>query len=199
MEDHKKITGFVLAGGRSSRMGEDKGLMQLAEKPMVMHVVEQLQPCVDELILIANHPEYTQFGYRVIEDMVAEIGPVGGIYTGLKVSTTALNFFVSCDMPFISKAAIQMMLASIQEEAICVASLEGFIQPLFGLYSKGCLPLLEASIAEKHYKLQAVVRQSKHKVVPLDALAVQHHQLFQNINTPEEFQKALQNMLGSRT
>lgn len=85
MEIQKKITGFVLAGGRSSRMGEDKGLMRLAGKPLVMHLVEQLQPCVDELVLIANHPEYMQFGYRVVEDMVAEIGPMGG-------STRALRF-----------------------------------------------------------------------------------------------------------
>ena len=192
--EERKITGIVLAGGKSSRMGSDKGLMLLNGIPMVAHVIHQLRPCVDELILIANKTAYAQFGDRQVPDLVKAVGPVGGIYTGLTASSTELNFFVSCDMPFITSAAIRYLINRHEDANISVASLENQMQPLFGLYSKSCLPVFSESIQKEQYKLQALVKACKHKLVAMDDLAAEHPQLFENINTPQEYSLALKHV-----
>lgn len=187
----QSITGVVLAGGKSSRMGQDKGLLQLQGRPMVAHVLSQVQACFQEVVLVANSPAYAQFGYPVLPDLVAEIGPMGGILTGLKACRTERAFFVSCDMPFISSAAIRYLLENADDAAIQLASVAGKLQPLFGLYSQTCIPLLEQHIQEKNYKLQALIRQTSHQLIPFDTMLEQQPHLFQNINTPQEYSLAL--------
>ena len=190
----RNISGIVLAGGKSSRMGEDKGLMQLSEKPMVAHVIDQLRPCVEEVLLIANRPQYEQFGCRVLPDLVKAVGPMGGIYTGLKDSPTHYSFFVSCDMPFITSAAVNYLIEQAAGAQITVATMHGQLQPLFGLYNKTCIPMLEQSIKEGRCKLQQLILEAEHQLVPMDSLAAQHNLLFENINTPQEFSLALTNL-----
>ncbi len=185
------VTGIVLAGGKSSRMGTDKGLMLLNGKPMVAYVLEQLKPCVDHIIIVANKEEYKQFGYPVVPDLVDAVGPVGGIYTGLSASQTELNFFVSCDTPFVNSAAILQIIHHAQGTPICIATLEGQLQPLFGVYNKVCIPLFKESIQQEKFKLQSLVLESKPTLVAMDALVQQQPYLFQNINTPHEFEAAL--------
>jgi molybdenum cofactor guanylyltransferase len=191
MSKAHKTTGIVLAGGKSSRMGTDKGLMLLHGKPMVTYVLEQLKPCVDDIIIVANKEEYKQFGYPVVPDMIEAIGPAGGIYTGLNASQTELNFFVSCDTPFVSTEAILQLIQHAQGTPICIATLKGQLQPLFGVYSKVCIPIFKEGIEQENYKLQALIRQSKHTLVAMDVLVKQQPYLFQNINTPQEFEEAL--------
>ena len=191
MKSFKALTGIVLAGGKSSRMGRDKGLLPLQGKAMVAHVLSRLLPCVDELLLVANEPAYQQFGCKVLPDLVKEAGPVGGIFTGLKNTGTPWAFVLSCDMPFISTAAIQYLLEHAGTADICVGSLKGRMQPLFGLYSTACLHLFEEHLQEGHYKLQALVRQAKYQEIPLDSLTQAQPHLLQNINTPEEFSQAI--------
>jgi molybdopterin-guanine dinucleotide biosynthesis protein A len=187
----EKITGIVLAGGKSSRMGQDKGLMLFHGKAMVTRVMEQLQPCVDELLIVANTPAYGQFGYPVVADLAEAAGPVGGIYTGLTHTSTELNFFVSCDTPFIITEAIRKVIAEAGDAAVATATLEGRIQPLFGLYRKSNAVVFRECIRQKKYKLQAVIREINHRLVPLDGFTSQHPHLLHNINTPEEFAEAL--------
>src|ERR1041385_1796721 len=103
----EKMTGFILAGGKSSRMKEDKGLMLLNRKAIVQYVIDALKPAVKEVIIISNNEVYKQFGYQVIPDLVNDAGPMGGIFTGLSRSNTLYNFFASCDMPFITSEVIQ--------------------------------------------------------------------------------------------
>lgn len=172
--EERMKTGIVLAGGKSSRMGSDKGLMLLNGIPMVAHTINQLRPCVDELILIANKAAYAQFGYRLVPDLVEAVGPVGGIYTGLTASSTELNFFVSCDMPFITSAAIRYLINRHEEADISFASLENQMQPLFGLYSKSCLTIFSENIQKEQYKLQALVKACRHNMVAMDSLTAEH-------------------------
>ncbi|MGM3173853.1 molybdenum cofactor guanylyltransferase MobA [Dickeya lacustris] len=97
------ITGVILAGGQSSRMGgNDKGLIELEGKPLYQHVIERLMPQIDTLIINANrhHERYQQSGYPVCGDInQAFSGPLSGILTGLKVAQTEWVIFVPCDVP----------------------------------------------------------------------------------------------------
>ncbi|EMR03671.1 molybdenum cofactor guanylyltransferase [Cesiribacter andamanensis] len=115
MSNKQTITGIVLAGCKSSRMGQDKGLMLLQGKAMVLPVIEQLQPQVAEVLLVANAPAYRQYGFRVVPDLVAEAGPMGGIYTGLTASASEYNVVLSCDMPFITAEALGKLIGQARQ------------------------------------------------------------------------------------
>ena len=105
-----QATGIILAGGKSSRMGEDKGLVLLNGKPMIQYVIEALKEVVSDIIIISNNASYNKFRVPVYSDIIKDKGPVGGIYTGLYHSTTELNFCISCDVPMISSDFIFWLL-----------------------------------------------------------------------------------------
>ena len=105
-----QATGIILAGGKSSRMGEDKGLVLLNGKPMIQYVIEALKEVVSDIIIISNNASYNKFRIPVYADLIKDKGPVGGIYTGLYHSTTELNFCISCDVPMISSDFILWLL-----------------------------------------------------------------------------------------
>ncbi len=185
------VTGFILAGGQSSRMGQDKGLLQLQGKALVQHTLEELKECVSEVVIIANKPEYDQFGLRVVADIVPQAGPVGGIYTALENSATDLNFIVSCDMPFITRQAVQCMLDQASGAAVTVPTVNGLMQPLFGVYHRSCLPQVRWHVEHGKLRLTALIKDLDHQVVELEKLLPHSEQLFQNLNTPQDYDNAL--------
>ena len=91
-----EITGIILAGGKSSRMGTDKGLLLLNGKPMVKYVIDVLSKVTSKIIIIANNDEYKQFGYKVYSDLIKDKGPVGGIYTAMNYTNSNTNICISC-------------------------------------------------------------------------------------------------------
>jgi molybdopterin-guanine dinucleotide biosynthesis protein A len=97
-----KITGIVLAGGRSSRMGEDKSLMKLNGKALVEYSINALRPLCDKVIISSNIAAYDFTGCEVWPDELPDQAPIIGIYSCLKRSETELNVILSCDIPLMS-------------------------------------------------------------------------------------------------
>jgi len=186
----KGITGYILAGGKSSRMGTDKGLMFFEGKPMIHYVIEQMQPIFDKLVIVSNNPEYEKFGLEVIPDLIKDIGPAGGIYTALHHSETKLNFMVSCDMPFVTAAAIEFIVKNTNDSQIVLPENKGRIEPLFGMYSKECEEIWLKLIEEGKIKLQEMVLHFKWKIIPVENNEIFAASFFKNINTKEDFNNA---------
>ena len=90
-----KITGIILAGGLSSRMGRDKALIQLDKHKMIKKVITLIRPFCNELLISANKNIYHEFGYEVIKDKHKRIGPLGGIISCLNKSNTELNLIIN--------------------------------------------------------------------------------------------------------
>jgi molybdopterin-guanine dinucleotide biosynthesis protein A len=187
----KPINGYILAGGKSSRMGTDKGLLLFEGKAMIQYVIEQLQPIFSKLVIVSNNPEYEKFGLEVIPDLIKDIGPAGGIYTALKHSDTQLNFMVSCDMPFITKEAIEFIIKNTNESQIVLLENQGKLEPLFGIYSKDCEQIWLELIEQKTIKLQKMVSYFKLKTIPVENNEIFKESFFKNINTEEDFNNAL--------
>lgn len=107
------ITAIVLAGGKSRRMEENnKGLQLLSNKPLYCHVIDQIKPQVDIIIISANNnlDDYKQSGYTVVQDKLSGfLGPLAGIYSGLSHSKTDWALIVSCDTPFLPKNLVQRL------------------------------------------------------------------------------------------
>ena len=186
----KGITGYILAGGKSSRMGTDKGLLLLDGKAMIHYVIEQMQPIFDKLVIVANNPEYEKFGLEVIPDLIKDIGPAGGIYTALHHSDTKLNFMVSCDMPFVTAAAIEFIVNNTNDSQIVLLENQGKMEPLFGMYSKECEEIWLKLIEEGKVKLQEMVLHFNLKTIPVENNEIFKGSFFKNINTNEDFNNA---------
>jgi len=187
----KYANGYILAGGKSSRMGADKGLLLFEGKAMIQYVIEQMQPIFDRLVIVSNNPEYEKFGLEVISDLIKDIGPAGGIYTALHHSEAKMNFMVSCDMPFITKEAIEFLGKNADENQIVLLENHGKLEPLFGLYAKDCEAVWLQLIRQKKVKLQEMVSYFKLKTISVENIEIFAASFFKNINTKEDFNNAL--------
>jgi molybdenum cofactor guanylyltransferase len=182
----KGVTGYILAGGKSSRMGADKGLLLFEGKSMIHYVIEQMQPIFDKLVIVSNNPEYEKFGLEVIPDLIKDIGPAGGIYTALHHSKTKLNFMVSCDMPFVTAAAIEFIVNNTSDAQIVLLENQEKMEPLFGMYSKECEEIWLKLIEEGKIKLQDMVLHFKFKPISIANKEIFSAKFFKNINTKED-------------
>ncbi|MCL4167425.1 UNVERIFIED_CONTAM: hypothetical protein GTU68_012318, partial [Idotea baltica] len=104
------ITGIILAGGKSSRMGTDKGFLFLNNKPFVQYSIDALMPLVSEIIIVSDNPDYDVFGFKRINDSTKNAGPVAGICSGLEASSTDYNLILSCDIPLISSQILERLI-----------------------------------------------------------------------------------------
>lgn len=187
----KNTNGYILAGGKSSRMGTDKGLLLIEGKAMIEFVIEQMQSVFDNLVIVSNNPEYAKFGLKVIPDLIKDIGPAGGIYTALNHSDNLLNFIVSCDMPFVTKEAIAFLVTNSNDSQIVLLENQGKLEPLFGVYSKDCEEKWLQLIQQGKVKLQDMVLHFKLKTLSVENNEIFPASFFKNINTKADFNNAL--------
>lgn len=184
-----KITGIIVAGGKSSRMGFDKGMSVFRGKKFIDYTLTALLPNVDEVIIIANNTHYDYLGYPVYEDVVKNCGPLGGIYTGLLKSKTEKNFVISCDMPFVSKETIAYIISKVDESEITVPVHDEQLEPLCAVYSKACTETIKQLVDKKIWKLQDALRYFKTNYIYAADTEFLSAKNFININTPEELKK----------
>lgn len=133
------ITGIILAGGRARRMGgQDKGLIQLARKPMIEYVLNAIEPQVDAIIINANRNQkvYGKYGYPVVADQIGGYcGPLAGMASGLQAAKTPFIVTAPCDTPLIPDDLVHKLYSILQDEdaEICTVHANGRLQPVFTL------------------------------------------------------------------
>ncbi len=182
-----QATGIILAGGKSSRMGEDKGLVLLNGKPMIQYVIEALKEVVSDIIIISNNASYNKFRVPVYSDIIKDKGPVGGIYTGLYHSTTELNFCISCDVPMISSDFIFWLLNKSGNASITLPMYKDKIHQMIGVYSKQVLSNFKESTEKEHLKLSQVNKDMACEIIDIEKEYANFDELiFSNINTKNE-------------
>ena len=141
---HTDITGVVLAGGQSRRMGLNKSLLPLGPTTVIERITRLMQSLFSRVLLSTNSPEeYLFLGLDCIADELENIGPLAGIHAGLVRSATPKVFVISCDVPLMRADIIEFLIAYPTARPITVASADGFIQQLCGVYSQAVLPDLE--------------------------------------------------------
>lgn len=182
------IEAFVLAGGKSSRMGTDKGLVQLGGKPMISYVLEALGETKLPVKIIANNPGYEGFGYPVCRDIVKEKGPMGGLLTALCNTEAEVVLLISCDMPFVNPEAIKLLLRAVDEEQITAALVKDRINPLFAIYPVHLEKSVNDAIASEELKMTNFILRNPHTLVP--SVAQEMSWCFRNINNEQELKEA---------
>lgn len=181
-------SGFLLAGGQSSRMGRNKALLELGGRTLVEIGLSKLRVACREVSLVGNHAELARFGVPVVPDAIAGCGPLGGIVAGLEASASEWNVFLAVDAPFVPVEVLRMLLtASEAEGAVCVmAEAVGRPQPLAAIYAKSALPTLRAELAAGRLKLISAIKAAG----VVRYLQFDEEEWFRNLNTPEEFAEA---------
>ena len=189
------VSGVILAGGQSRRMGRDKRFLDFEGEPLLSRVHSLLQPLFSEVLIVAAKPcpGIDAVGCRVVTDLVPGAGSLGGLFTGLEMATQPRIFAVACDMPFLEAGVIRRF-ASYSTADIVVAQVKGRIEPLHAVYSKRCLPHLRTMIAQgtlRIHELLRVVSLSRHLLTE-DELGDDPAALlsFLNVNTPQDLEQA---------
>ncbi len=190
------LTVAIQAGGKSSRMGEDKALKPFLGRPLIQRVIDRLSPIADEVIITTNHPEKYHFlGLPLYPDIQADRGALGGLYTALSSASHPAVAVVACDLPFASPELLQHayeLLNELQVDVVIPQSEEG-LEPLQALYRREtCLPAIETALVAGQWKVIAWFPQVKVKTLtPVEVAPFDPHRLiFWNLNTPEEFTEA---------
>jgi molybdenum cofactor guanylyltransferase len=158
------ISGYVLAGGRSSRMGTDKTLLQLAGKPLIEHTVTKLHRVCAEVHILSSNPALAAYG-PLVPDIHPDCGPVGGMEAALTQSRRDWNLFLAVDLPFLPSAfvhgwATHWMQCANDGARIRLFSDEGHPHPTFCLLHKDVLPFLSGAISARNLKLMRVLEEA---------------------------------------
>ena len=185
------ITGVILVGGKSRRMGRDKAFLEVGGRPLFERVLELFGESFARVMLVGNREErFAGYGLPVVPDIFPG-SSLGGLYTGLHDAETEYVFVSSCDLPF-PNAGMLRYLCSLKDgfDAVAPSTNYGY-EPLFALYSKSCLAPIRAQLDSGEFCAYAYYPQIRVRYVPPEELARfdRDGRAFLNLNTPEEFAK----------
>jgi len=186
---NKTITAIVLAGGKSSRMGTDKGLVEFEGHPLVTYVIHQLQKITSRIFIITQHGAYEQFNLPCYPDIYAEKGPLAGIYTGLHYSQTDKNLVVGCDMPFLTTDLLTALVNAAGKEDALITEHKGKAEPLCSVYDKNCSDHFKALIEKDHLKITDALNGLTTRTISFDEEPWFKGNEFANMNSLEELIK----------
>ncbi|MBV6421410.1 MAG: putative molybdenum cofactor guanylyltransferase [Ignavibacteriaceae bacterium] len=197
---YKDITGIILAGGKSKRMGLNKSFLKVGEVTMIERTTELMKSLFDRVILITNTPdEYKFLGIEMFEDIYKNVGPLAGIHSGLAHSITDKNFIISCDIPFVNKGVIEFIINYKTNKSITITKADGFVQQLCGLYSKQDLQEIVELVEDDNLEINNFQKcgcKVLQLVQKLDAEIIDianeydgyEEGMFLNMNKPEDFE-----------
>jgi len=190
-----EVTGIILAGGKSRRMGEDKRYLVVGEQTILERGLGVICSIFQQvLVVIAQDSPPLSVDANVVRDLRSDCGSLGGLYTGLMQATTPWIFVVACDMPFLDQAVIGQFTSRRATADIVMAKLDARLHPMHALYGKRCLPALEQMIQTRQLKIQEIVSQPSLRVqyvTEAELLTIDPSwRSFQNVNTPSDLEAA---------
>lgn len=184
------VTAVILAGGKSTRMKSNKALLPYSGELFIERIHRQLSALFPEVILVTNTPEMYRFlPCTMVPDEFPGLGSLAGIHAGLKHSKTEHIFVVACDMPYLNSELMRRMISKAQESDVVIPESDGGFEPLHAVYSKNCLPAMEAALKDGKIKIVDCLDWKKVTVLSREEIAAVDPEFhsFRNINTPEEY------------
>ena len=202
-----EVTGVVLCGGRSQRMGADKALIRLGGTRLIDVAVAALRPVAGRVILACGfEPRYTELGLDLALDAEPDVGPLAGLLAGLENADTEWVVALACDLPRVSSDALARLLerAAERDLDVCLLELERGTQPLFGVYRRSCAHAVHAAIEAGQRRMVAFHDRAVGGrplcvgSLSLDELGPGAGDLALNLNTPEELAAERERAEGRR-
>jgi molybdopterin-guanine dinucleotide biosynthesis protein A len=189
------VAAFILAGGKSSRMGQDKAFLELEGRTLLARALELARSVTDQIVIVGPRVKFQDFG-PVVEDTYANRGPLAGIHAALASSSAELNLILAVDLPFLTHALLRhlMELARGSAAVVTVPRIGGGYQPLCAVYRRDFAVLATSALQQGHNKIDALFAQTSTQVVEeseLERFAF-NAWMFDNLNTPDDWKRAAQ-------
>lgn len=187
MSEKKHITGIILAGGKSSRMGTDKALFLLNGSTFLDHIIRALKPLVDDILIVSNDERHSKFNLKRVRDTINDSGPISGLHAGLTNSATENNLVLSCDIPLIETSMLELLLQNNEDDIDVIQLAEtDRVHPLIALYKKRSAEHIGLALFTGERKLSKALDGLNIKTLLVsDGRAA----TLANINTPMDFEK----------
>jgi len=192
------VTAFILAGGKSTRMGADKAFVMFggrdtSNRTLLARALELARSVASDVLIVGDAAKFAPFA-PVVEDVFRECGPLGGIHAALRASRTELNLILAVDLPFVAPALLQYLIkrAGESDAAVTVAQTGGRWQPLCAVYRRQFADAAEQALRAGRYKIDALFEAGRTQVIgekELEAAGFPAN-MFRNLNTREELQAA---------
>jgi len=189
-----QITGLVLAGGASRRMGRNKAFLELDGRPLIEIVIERIaQVCAEVLIVAGDAQPYAGLGVPAVEDRFRGVGVLGGLHAGLEAASHDLALAVACDMPFLDPDLLRAFAGWAEGFDVTVLRQGENVEPLHAAYRRVCLPAIEAAIRAHRRRIISFFPHVRVRYVTLEDVTPFDPELrsFRNVNTPQEWQAVI--------
>lgn len=161
-------TAVILAGGKSSRMGFDKQFLNINKKRIMNITISNLKKEFDDIIIVTNKPdEYKNYRQKIMTDILENMGPLGGIHSGLKAASSEYSFVIACDMPNVDMKYVKYMKNAVDsvDADICVTRIGGNIEPLYGFYSLNTANDIEKYLSEGKRAVAPLIKKLNTKYI----------------------------------
>lgn len=163
-----KITGILLAGGKSSRMGQDKAKMLFKGKSLAQWSMEALRPLCTSIIVSSNNLNHISFGNKIVPDVTWIQGPLSGLAAALETSQTEINIVLACDTPNVQTKHLKKLLDALENyDASVLVCESGQVHPLIGCYKTNVLSTIKAGKETKRHSLMHLLDHLNYKKVTL--------------------------------
>jgi molybdopterin-guanine dinucleotide biosynthesis protein A len=194
------VTGVILAGGRSSRMGSNKALLPYRGGRFIESIYQTLSGLFSDVLLVTNTPEQYDFlPCHTVADRYPDMGALAGLHAGLLHSSSPQIFAVACDMPCLNETLIRGLLARRHLADVVIPESANGLEPLHAVYGKNCLPSMEQSLDANKRRIVSFFPRvrvhtfASHHVATIDG----DYSSFSNINTPADYFKLRKNENGA--
>jgi molybdopterin-guanine dinucleotide biosynthesis protein A len=188
------VTAFVLAGGKSSRMGADKAFVKFDGQTLLERALDVAHALTPKVFIVGSQEKFAGFA-PVVEDIFPEHGPLGGIHAALRSSATDLNLMLAVDMPFVSPALLQCLITEAKtagDASVVAPRPDGRWEPLCAVYRKRFADIAEKALLAGSNKVDALFMETETRPIEEDKLARAGFStsMFRNLNTVEELNQA---------
>jgi molybdopterin-guanine dinucleotide biosynthesis protein A len=194
------LAAFVLAGGKSSRMGSDKALLEIAGEPLIARTVRLATAAANNNVrVVGGAQRFAQLAFDTIEDDSPDLGPLGGIATALRASTNEWNLILACDLPYLTQEWLEYLAARARKseaDAVVPATRHQNYEPLCAAYRKRCAADVASAVAAGHLRVQEFVAalHTAGRLEPVEPAEWNRFdstgRLFKNMNQPADYDEA---------
>jgi molybdopterin-guanine dinucleotide biosynthesis protein A len=188
----RDLTAFILAGGKSTRMGTDKAFVEYEGRTLLARALDLARSIATDVRIVGSKEKFAVFA-PVVEDVFRDCGPLGGIHAALQASQTELNLMLAIDMPFVSRTFLQHLISQARdtpEAAAIVPRGDGVWQPLCAVYRRGFAGVAENALRAGQNRIDRLFDKVRTRVIEQEELQLSGFSpaIFRNLNTPEELE-----------
>jgi len=187
-----EITGIILSGGKSSRMGQNKSLLIYNNQTFIEHLCNTFSSLCNNIIISANSNDYSFLKHTVVKDIFPEKGPLSGLHSALSASQTQINIVAACDTPLLPKELFLKLLKNTAKQQIVIANVIGRTQPLIGVFKKELVSIYEEKLKKGEFSPFYIMKELHYEEVYITKNDnFYSEKAFLNINNQTDYQKLL--------